>query len=375
MHIYKSLGGEDTQAWIKSIEGSFSIDDVEPALGSDEIKVLGLPYGGPENGKDASGQWFSPMTEFYDGVIPTPAVYYTHGAENGFEPELVGAVTGSWYDKSGKWFKVKLDPSSSRYGQLVQSHMSGSLRASSGAVPASVTVDPITGHIDSWLVGELSMVDLNDGYKPVNAYAITKAMPDVLFEDVYDEPVEELGMDTNALIIMLQRLLNLLTGNTVPTLTETAPVKAEPAPDPMADDTTEPIKAEEVTVSDSKCLACEEAEREAAALRAEIEAESQKCQKCPDAIRWTRTMFKAAKISADEAFGFIERFTKSDDGFAEVQAEIEARTIVPTNSKAFIAGGTQNPTIQPSGRGDDFKDEAWLESQRAMHIPGYQKKS
>lgn len=383
--MYKSLGGDETHEWVKSIVGNYGEIDVAPALGEDEIAVLGLPYGGPEAGKDASGQWFSPMTEFYDGIIDKPAVFYTHGAENGFEPELIGSVTGSWYDRQGKWFKVKLD-NSSRYGQLVAAHQSNVLRASSGAVPASVTVDPLTGHVDSWLVGELSLVDLRDGYKPVNAYAITKAMPEVLFEDNYDEPVEELSTDTNSLILLLQRLLNALTGMSVPIPAvepaATITIKAEPVTEPVTQ-LSEPViedqKAEDVTVSDStKCLPCEEAEREAAALKAEIEAEiasPTRCQKCPAAIQWTRTMFKAAKITPEEAFGFIERFTKSDDGFEEVQATIEARTVVPSNQKAFIAGGQFNPEKQVVGPDDSFKDEKWLESQRAMHIPGYQKKS
>lgn len=376
--MYKSLGGDDTHEWVKSIVSNYGDFDPAPALGPDEIAVLGLPYGGPEGGKDASGQWFSPMTEFYDGVIDKPAVFYTHGAENGFEPELVGTVTGSWYDKAGKWFKVQLD-NSSRYAQLTEAHRTNVLRSSSGAVPASVTVDPLTGHVDSWLVGELSLVDLRDGYKPVNAYAITKAMPEILFEDTYDEPVEELSTDVNSLIVIFQRLLNVLTGMSVPIPavepTAVITVKAEPITDPVIEDQ----KAEDVTVSDpTKCLPCEEAEREAAALKAEIEAEiaaPTRCLKCPAAIQWTRTMFKAAKITADEAFGFIERFTKSDEGFETVQTEIEARTVVPSNSKAFIAGGTFNPEKQVIGQDDTFKDEAWLDKQREMHVPGYQKKS
>lgn len=375
MSVYRSLGGDETHEWVKSIVSNYGDIDTAPALGPDEIAVLGLPYGGPEAGRDASGQWFSPMTEFYDGVIDKPAVFYTHGAENGFEPELVGTVTGSWYDKAGKWFKVSLE-NSSRYAQLVEAHQTNVLRASSGAVPASVTVNPLTGHVDSWLVGELSLVDLRDGYKPVNAYAITKAMPDVLFEDNYDEPVEELSFDTNGLIILLRTLLNTLTGNTVPFVPVAGVIKAEPETqvEPVVDDKPDQ-KAEDVTVSDStRCLPCEEAQREADALKAEIEAETSKCQMCPDAIRWTRTMFKAAKITPEEAFGFIERFTKSDEGFETVKAEVEARTVVPSTMKAFMAGGQPDPERQPAGVDDTFVDPKFIDSQLAMHKPGYQKK-
>jgi hypothetical protein len=190
---WASLGGEETLAWAHKALDGYSEEPLTADVSRGEILVLGLPYGGPNGGRDNSGQFFSPMTDFMDGLIDEPPVFYTHGTQNGFSPEPVGSVKGRWYDRRGGWFKVQLDPGSSRYAQLLDAHSSDNLRASSGAVPASAFANEV-GHIDTWLVGELSLVDLREGFRPVNAYAITKAEPglvtDDLFRDYYGDPVE-----------------------------------------------------------------------------------------------------------------------------------------------------------------------------------------
>jgi hypothetical protein len=185
---FASLGGHDVYNWAQKALDSVPDDVPETTSSPGEILVLGLPYGGPNAGKDSQGQFFSPMTDFMDGVIDNPPVMYTHGTQNGFEPEPVGRVKGRWYDRRGGWFKVALDPQSPRYPQLIEANNAGTLRASTGAVPASYSTSP-NGHIDTWLVGELSLVDMRDGYRPINGYAITKAEP-VVFDDYYGEPVE-----------------------------------------------------------------------------------------------------------------------------------------------------------------------------------------
>lgn len=188
--VYTSLGGADALDWAHQAIAGLGSEEAVPVVGPDEILVLGLPYGGPKGGKDSDGQYFSPMTDFMDGVNDTPPVMYTHGTQNGFEPEPVGMVTGRWYDRRGGWFKVKLDRHNPRYDQLKSAHSGGYLRASSGVVPASYSFNAGTGHIDTWLVGELSLVDTRDGYRPVNGYAITKAAAEpVLFDDYYGDAV------------------------------------------------------------------------------------------------------------------------------------------------------------------------------------------
>ena len=368
--VYAGLGGADALDWAhKAIEGLGSEETV-PVVGEDEILVLGLPYGGPNGGKDSDNQFFSQMTDFMDGVNDTPPVMYTHGTQNGFEPEPVGKVTGRWYDRRGGWFKVKLDKANPRYEQLRSAHSGGHLKASSGVVPASFSFNPGTGHIDTWLVGELSLVDTRDGYRPVNGYAVTKATADTtLFTDYYGDGVmaNDAGSISNlvtqfinairqhfkdheALVEGVEKIEDAVEGGDVGDMGNTKlgfqdqlykataadDIKCRPdMNEDQANDITY-LKTEEETnpldptteSTEEKCLPCEEAKRKGDLLKAELAAPATvaKCSRCPEAIDWIRGMVKAAKVAPLEAFQLIDRFSESDDGFDEFKATIEART-------------------------------------------------
>ncbi len=350
--VFASLGGMETLDWANKAVDEIGLDDQPDTVGVGEITVLGLPYGGPMGGKDSDGQYFSPLTDFFDGVNDKPPVYFTHGTQNGFEPEPVGKVSNRWYDRRGGWFKLQLDPQSPRYAQLLEANETGNLRASSGVVPASYSADDSTGHINTWLVGEMSLVDLRDGYRPVNGYAVAKATYDkcdTLFTDYYGDPV---NMDwIEQLKDQLQRIMDTLSGHKETGIVDDYIAKAEgDLPDKEKEDME--VKSEE------KCLACDEAEELAKGIKAEIEAEvgTRKCARCPEAVTWVKSMFKAAKIDAKEAFSFLDAFTKSDETFDTVKAEVEARTVISkaavvsvVKAKAedlFIAGGAGNTDPQ-----------------------------
>lgn len=222
--LYTALGGPETLDWANKAVDAIGLEDSDTTTAEGEILVLGLPYGGPNGGKDSDEQFFSPLTDFLDGIIDSPPVMYTHGTQNGFEPEPIGQVKKRYYDRRGGWFKVQLDPNSPRYTQLLEAHNTNNLRASTGVVPASFSVAP-SGHIDTWLVGELSLVDLRDGYQPVNGYAITKATASpILFTDYYGDPViEDVPMSIlDQLKEHLTALLKLVSGE------ERDPIVGEP---------------------------------------------------------------------------------------------------------------------------------------------------
>lgn len=362
-NTYLALGGKAALDWAQS-----SLDQhvPTPMLSERGIQVLGLPYGGPNGGRDNEGQFFSPNTDFLDGFNDNPPVMYLHGSQNGFEPEPVGTVKGRWYDRKGGWFNVEIDPQSPRYAQLMDAHATGNLRASSGAVPASVTYDA-DGHIDTWLVGELSLVDIRDGYRPVNAYAITKAMAEVHFEDYYGEPVEEKPMSfmqrvkehIDALMLLLARE-EMQEGDD----------KCRPdMNEEQALDLSYIAKSEEVPMADiipsdqsvEKCEPCEEAARLADELKAELStvAAPVKCSRCPEAVGWIRSMVKAGKMSAVEAFSHLDVFTESDATFDGLKAEVEGRTIAPAKAQVFIAGGQASNT-------EDSVDAEHMNKQRRL---------
>lgn len=341
--VYASLGGDETLLWAQDMLSELGLVDPTPTVGPDEILVLGLPYGGPNGGKDDQGQFFSPLTEFMDGVLESPPVMYTHGTSNGFEPEPIGTSTGRWYDQRGGWFKVQLDPGSPRYSQMLEANRLGTLFASTGVVSAAYDADP-SGHINTWLVGELSLVDKRDGYKPVNGYAVTKAVSDTLFTDYYGDPVKE-GTLVASILDELRNLFNRYNVDTEPE------AKAEPVQEEIA-----PMDVEE------KCESCDEAKRLADGILAELNKPA-KCARCPEAVTWVGTMLKAGKMPPAEARTYLTQFVTDDTGFDEVKAIVEGRTVLsvvaPQKAALLIAGGSSVDT-------DTQVDETWMAKQRKL---------
>lgn len=335
---YESLGGADTVEWLDTALNHITLEDTNSRGYDGELIVLGLPYYGPNGGRDNDGQYFSPMTDFMDGVLDTPPVYYVHGSQNGFEPEPIGKVKNRWYDRQGGWFTVELDHLSPRYSQMLEAQIAGTLRASSGAIPASVTVSN-DGHIDTWVVGELSLVDLRDGFQPINAYAIAKA-EEVLFTDYYGDAVL-----LDEAVLLIDQLIEQ-----EPDLSNKAKLLE------LFEKVTQFLKADTSIIEDEesetedmptteKCIACDEAKALAETIKAEItEAVEQpvKCARCPEAVTWVQTMFKAGRIKPGEAFVYLEQFTESDAQFDTVKAEVEARNPLMVKAQVtelLIAGG------------------------------------
>lgn len=172
------------------------------ADGNGIINVLGVPFYGPDNGRDVHGQYFSPNTNFMEGVIPNPPVFYYHGSKTGSIPFMVGDITKSWRDDRGIWYKIKLfmgddipdgikslgekavSAIKTHAQRLYEAAISNNLYASSGAVPASIIVDD-DGQILQWLIGELSLIDYDpsENRKPANFYA--SALPVSKLNQIY----------------------------------------------------------------------------------------------------------------------------------------------------------------------------------------------
>lgn len=146
---------------------------------SGSIEALAAPYGGPRNGRDAHGEYFSKDTDFLENVIPYPPVFYYHGAmgtpvsKNADYSMPIGVSTDRWRDDRGLWFAIKLDASNPAGQRMIEAVKNNTCYVSSGVVPASRVVDE-TGHIRRWLIGEISLMDGNAGQKPANAYAVAQ---------------------------------------------------------------------------------------------------------------------------------------------------------------------------------------------------------
>lgn len=145
------------------------------AAGDWTLDVLGLPFGGPDGGKDAQGEYFSAQTRTHDDKWPSPPVVYYHGfTPEGLpsgEPAYIGRTIKRWTDQAGHWFRVVLDQSSEWARRVWEAAQQGLARASSGSV-AHLVRKAADGHILEWPIAELSIFDAAEGRQPANAYAV-----------------------------------------------------------------------------------------------------------------------------------------------------------------------------------------------------------
>lgn len=156
--------------------------------GDRRLHVRGVPYYGPNHGRDNHRQFFTSRTDFMLDEVPMwelPPVYYAHGnrraltgkdpriAANKVEKMLVGKTLKRWVEDDGVWYDVELDDSPlSDY--LLEKAENSMLFASTGGVRSSIELAD-TGEIKSWLVGELSLIDLEVGNPlktPANSLAV-----------------------------------------------------------------------------------------------------------------------------------------------------------------------------------------------------------
>lgn len=159
-----------------------------------ELDVLGVPFDGPNGGKDVDGEYFSQRTKFHEDKYGLPPAVYYHGfgddKKPSSAPEYIGRATKRWADAQGIWYRVALDKAS-RFAQRVwEAAKRGAARASSGSIAhlARVARD---GHIDEWPVAELSIFEVDTGKKPANSYAV--ALP--ALKAVYDRAGISLPVD------------------------------------------------------------------------------------------------------------------------------------------------------------------------------------
>jgi HK97 family phage major capsid protein len=140
-----------------------------------ELDVLGVPWGGPNNGRDSDGEYFDANTKLYlDRYATVPAVYYHGYDENGHphgEPQFIGKTTGYTVKDNGVWFRVVLDKANDYARRVWDAAKNGIARASSGSISHLRRVAP-DGHITHWPVAELSIFDAVGKRQPANQYAV-----------------------------------------------------------------------------------------------------------------------------------------------------------------------------------------------------------
>jgi len=147
-----------------------------------KYSVLGIPFGGIFEGRDADGETFSAKTDLWlqDGKSIPVTYYHGFGADEPFTvqdvPVIIGIATFQKMDDSGYWFDVTLDqnePLADRIASTPQEK----IRASSGAIGHLVRKTR-QGVINVWPIGELALFDINDWRQPANELAVVLAKAD-----------------------------------------------------------------------------------------------------------------------------------------------------------------------------------------------------
>ena len=173
-------------------------------------RVLGVPYSGQLQGRDADGEAFHEQTEIWLKSGDYVNLTYYHGfdpeepGKKQEKPALIGRAIYTGKDSRGHWFEPMLDESEPLAKRLLDAGIE-KLRASSGAVNHLVRKSA-GGLIDVWPVGELALFDTNEWRKPANEFAvieaksesITEAIPEVIA--TVDAVEDEIEAKTNLTI-------------------------------------------------------------------------------------------------------------------------------------------------------------------------------
>ena len=151
-------------------------------------RVLGVPFGGPIDGRDLDGEAFTPETDIWLKVGDKVNLTYYHGfdpdtiGKKQANPALIGRATYVGADERGHWFEPVLDSEEPLAQRLMKADIT-ELRASSGAINHLVRKDA-GGLISVWPVGELALFDINEWRRPANDFAVIEAKTEVIAEAI-----------------------------------------------------------------------------------------------------------------------------------------------------------------------------------------------
>lgn len=381
----------------RSLARVHGIKAVQPQAQPGVLDVLIAPFWGPNNGRDAHGQYFTPDTEFLHDVIPTPPVFFYHGAEMGEAPTPIGKSADRWVDDLGVWQTVMLDMTEPTARRTWQASLAGNAYASTGVVPASLVVNAQTGEIEQWLIGEISLMVLSDGQEPANTYAIAlprlKALRDSLEPErrkLFDQVYHVQGDTSMDVIERLQaffaRFIEELSAELDIPASEAADI-IEEAADEGAD----------IATGDAECTDCDAAEvgdavdalieavdeadadaepvvaKSAAALRRENARLRAKLARQAD-TEWIGKQVAAMRVTPAEKPAVMEALTKARAGgkasagtVSAIKAMIEARPASGQRTSIKAAGMSQAGFSSPAnGAGIDPATLARMKSYAGM---------
>ena len=120
-------------------------------VGKNKWRVLSIPYGGPFDGKDLDGEFFSPRTDIKPDWFDRRPLVWHHNLDEDLKADpVLGTADDLEQEDDGWWSTVWLDRSH-RYWQQVDTMLrQGKIYGSSGTLGTFARTDHKTGEILVW---------------------------------------------------------------------------------------------------------------------------------------------------------------------------------------------------------------------------------
>jgi hypothetical protein len=120
-------------------------------LTNSKWRVLAIPFGGPFEGKDLDGEYFSARTDIKADWFDRRPLVWHHNLDGTMKADpVMGTADDTEKADEGWWSTIWLDRSHQYWAQVDQLLRSGKVYGSSGSLPSFVKTDRKTGEILVW---------------------------------------------------------------------------------------------------------------------------------------------------------------------------------------------------------------------------------
>ena len=120
-------------------------------VGKNKWRVLAIPFGGPFDGKDFDGEFFSRNTDIKPDWFDRRPLVWHHNLDETFKADpVLGTVDDLEEEEDGWWTTMWLDRSHRYWAQVNELLGKGKLYGSSGTMINFVKTDRKTGEILQW---------------------------------------------------------------------------------------------------------------------------------------------------------------------------------------------------------------------------------
>lgn len=114
-------------------------------------RVLAIPFGGPFEGKDLDGEFFSPRTDIKADWFDRRPLIWHHNLDRTMKSDpVLGTADDVEQGDDGWWATLWLDRSHRYWAQVDELLRAGKIYGSSGSLPNFVRTDAKTGEILVW---------------------------------------------------------------------------------------------------------------------------------------------------------------------------------------------------------------------------------